>query len=80
MFVQRHTTGWGWQAVTAVGLLGTVAVERCLRAVRGPAVTAFLGRPGWREMDDGVPAWLAARARPAVARLRNRTGEDIGAR
>jgi peptidoglycan/LPS O-acetylase OafA/YrhL len=80
MFVQRHTTGWGWQAVTAVGLLGTVAVSAVSERLVDRRVTAFLRRPGWREMDDGVPAWLAARARPAVAQLRNRTGEDIGAR
>jgi peptidoglycan/LPS O-acetylase OafA/YrhL len=80
MFVQRHTTGWGWQATTAIGLLGTVAICVVSERLVDRRVTAFLRRPGWRQLDDGVPAWLAARAKPAVAQLRSRTDEDVGAR
>lgn len=80
MFVQRHTSGWGWQAATAVGLIGTVAVCVVSDRLVDRRVSAFLRRPGWRGLDDGVPAWLAVRARPAVAQLRSRTGEDVGAR
>jgi peptidoglycan/LPS O-acetylase OafA/YrhL len=81
MFVQRHTDGWGWQARTATGLLATVAICAASERLVDRPVSAFLRRPGWRSMDDGVPAWLAARARPAVAQLRTRADhEDIGAR
>jgi peptidoglycan/LPS O-acetylase OafA/YrhL len=81
MFVQRHTDGWGWQARTATGLLATVAICVASERLVDRPVTAFLRRPGWRSMDDGVPAWLAARARPAVAQLRTRADhEDAGAR
>jgi peptidoglycan/LPS O-acetylase OafA/YrhL len=80
MFVQRHTEGWGWQAATAVGLVGTVAI--CLASERfvDRPVSAFLRRPGWHQLDDGVPAWLAMRTRPAFAQLRSRTGEDVKVR
>jgi peptidoglycan/LPS O-acetylase OafA/YrhL len=80
MFVNRHTTGWGWQAATAVGLVGTIAVTAVSERIVDRRVSAFLRRPGWRALDDGVPAWLAARARPAMAQLRSRTREDVGAR
>jgi peptidoglycan/LPS O-acetylase OafA/YrhL len=80
MFVQRHTDGWGWQAVTAVGLIGTVAVCVASQRLVDRRVTTFLRRPGWRALDDGVPTWLAERARPAVAQLRNHADEDVGAR
>jgi len=81
MFVQRHTTGWGWQAATATGLLLTVAICVASDRLVDRPVTAFLRRPGWRSLDAGVPAWFAARARLAVAQLRTRADrEDAGAR
>jgi len=81
MFVQRHTTGWGWQAATVVALVGTVAICVASDRLIDRRVGAFLRRPGWRELDDGVPLWLAARARPALAQLRTRTShEDFGTR
>jgi peptidoglycan/LPS O-acetylase OafA/YrhL len=80
MFVQRHTTGWGWEAATVVGLVGTVALSVASERLVDRTVSAFLRQPGWRELDDGVPAWLVARARPAVTQLRSRTDEDVGAR
>ncbi len=76
MFVQRHTDGWAWQARTVVGLVGTVAVCAAAERLVERRVTAFLRRPGWRALDDGVPAWVVARARPAVAQLRTRAEHE----
>ena len=72
MFVQRHTSSWAWQATTVCGLLATALVTVAAGRLLDRPVTAFLQRPGWRELDDGVPAWLAARARLASSRLRLR--------
>jgi peptidoglycan/LPS O-acetylase OafA/YrhL len=83
MFVQRHTeaTGWSWQAATVVGLVGTIAICVASDRLVDRRVGAFLRRPGWRTLDDGVPLWLAARARPAMAQLRTRAShEDAGTR
>jgi peptidoglycan/LPS O-acetylase OafA/YrhL len=80
MFVQRHATGWSWQAVTVVALLATVAVSYVSERLVDRRVIAFLRRPGWRELDDGVPAWVGMRARPAVSQLRSRSHDDVGAR
>jgi len=82
MFVQRHTeaNGWSWQAATAAGLLLTVAIVVVSERFVDRRVSAFLRRPGWRQLDDGVPAWLAVRARPAVEQLRSRSHQDVGTR
>jgi peptidoglycan/LPS O-acetylase OafA/YrhL len=81
MFVHRHTTGWSWQAAAAVGLLGTVAICVATDRLLDRRVTAFLRRPGWRDLDHGVPAWVATRARPAVTQLRTPVDrEDAGTR
>jgi peptidoglycan/LPS O-acetylase OafA/YrhL len=74
MFVQRHTEarGWSWEAGTAVGLASTLVV--CVAAERlvERPVRARLRSPRWRELDDGVPAWVARRSRAAVSTLAHR--------
>jgi len=80
MFVERHTTGWSWQAVTVLGLAATAVT--CVVADRlvDRPVTAFLRRPGWRDLDAGVPGWFAGRARPTLAQLRTRVDPEDAVR
>jgi peptidoglycan/LPS O-acetylase OafA/YrhL len=74
MFVHRHTPGWSWQAAAAAGLVATVVVSVASERWIERYVTAFLRRPGWRDLDAGVLAWLALRVRPALTQLRTRAG------
>jgi peptidoglycan/LPS O-acetylase OafA/YrhL len=69
----RHTPSpeWSWQARTAVALVLTVAV--CLAAdwLLERRVRRWLRHPGWRQLDDGVPAYLRSRLHDVwTARIR----------
>jgi len=77
-FVARHTNAsdWSWEGRTVVGLGATVAV--CVAADRllERRVTAWLRRPGWRTLDDGVPHWLLLQSRPVAAQLLSRVDSE----
>jgi peptidoglycan/LPS O-acetylase OafA/YrhL len=77
-FVSRHTrgSGWTWEGRTVVGLAATVAV--CVAADRllERRVTAWLRRPGWRTLDDGVPRWLLLQSRPIAAQMLSRVDAE----
>ena len=65
MSLSRHMPSpeWSWWVRTAVALALTVAV--CLLADRilERRVRRWLRSPGWRDLDEGVPAYLKARLR-----------------
>lgn len=77
MFVQRHTgPGWTWQAQTVLGVLVTLGICVAANQLLERWVTAWLGLPGWRDMDAGVPHWVRVRTPPLVAQLRVRSERD----
>lgn len=77
-FVARHTTGdgWSWEGRTVVAMTATVAVCVATDRLLERRVTAWLRRPGWRDLDDGVPRWLMLRWRPLAAQLMSRDDPD----
>ena len=77
-FVARHTKGpgWSWEGRTVVALAATAAI--CVAADRllERRVTRWLRQPGWRELDNGVPRYLAARISPVKEQLFARAGSE----
>jgi len=77
-FVARHTTGpgWSWEGRTLIAMAATVGV--CVAADRllERRVVAWLRRPGWRDLDDGVPRYLRQHAKPVTAQLFTRVGAE----
>jgi peptidoglycan/LPS O-acetylase OafA/YrhL len=75
-FVARHTVGngWSWEVRTALALTATVVI--CVLADRllERRVKEWLRRPGWRDLDEGVPHWLRLKAGEWTTELRSRTG------
>jgi peptidoglycan/LPS O-acetylase OafA/YrhL len=54
---------WSWWVRTAVALALTVAVCLLADQILERRVRRWLRSPGWRDLDEGVPAYLKARLR-----------------
>ena len=77
-FVARHTIGpgWSWEGRTVIAMSATAAI--CVAADRllERRVTQWLRQPGWRQLDDGVPRYLATRAKPVAEQLFVHVGSE----
>jgi len=74
MSAARHLESptWGWVPRTAIALAVTVAACVLAELVLERRVRRWLGSPGWRELDAGVPAYLRSRLLPVLRLLRPR--------
>jgi len=77
-FVARHTKGggWTWEGRTVVAMTATAAICVAADRVLERRVVAWLRRPGWRDLDDGVPRYLQRHAEPVTTQLFAHVGSE----
>jgi peptidoglycan/LPS O-acetylase OafA/YrhL len=77
-FVARHTTGpgWSWEGRTVVAMSAVAAIVVAADRLLERRVVRWLRQPGWRDLDDGIPHYVATHGRPVTAQLFAHVGSD----
>jgi peptidoglycan/LPS O-acetylase OafA/YrhL len=70
-FVSRHSVDWAWPARTAVALGVTLLGAFLSEAIAENRVQRLLRSPAWKQLEHGIPSYLAGLAKAGWHKQRN---------